>query len=94
MDELEDDLVRRPLKLPPGDYVTVPATQIRLRGFRDDPTVVMIEFHANLSADPNYPLSIAVPIPKLEAAGLLRSLKILQEKGLIPFVPEAIPTKN
>jgi hypothetical protein len=80
-----------------GDYQTPLMQHVRLANHKDDPNVLMIEFLA-ISESPDHSshqLSIAVPIPKLQATGLLRSLKILQERGLlIPFVPEATPTKN
>jgi hypothetical protein len=54
---------------------------IRLANHQGDPNVLMIEFLA-ISESPDHSshqLSIAVPIPKLQASGLLRSLSEIHE---------------
>jgi hypothetical protein len=79
-----------------GAYQTPLMTTVKLAGMAQYPDAVILEFLAT-SESPGTPtrqLSIAVPLPKIQASGLLRSLKMLQERGLIPFVPEANPTQN
>jgi hypothetical protein len=77
-----------------GEYQTPLMHTVTVASAPQVENLLILEFRATLESDLNKKLSIAVPISKIEAAGLLRSLKILQERGLIPFVPEANPTKN
>lgn len=78
-----------------GHYQTPLMTDVMVAGLKEYPDHIVIQFRAKSeSPDQTHELTIAVPIPKFQATGLLRSLKMLQEKGLIPFVPEPTETKN
>ena len=88
------------LNVPPVEDLVLPAMRhVRVSG-GTDPNVIHLEFETSAQGHgPQYPgqsarATIVVPITAVDAAGLLRSLTMLKERGLIPHVPETpVPPK-
>jgi hypothetical protein len=89
-----------PLHLPPTEDLVLPAMKpLRISG-SSDPKVLLLEFETTTQGHgPLFPgqigrATISVPVTTIDTAGLLRSLLILRERGVIPFVPETpVPDK-
>jgi hypothetical protein len=84
------------LNLPPVRDLVLPAMRhTRVSGV-DDPNVLLLEFETTKEGHgPSFPgqpmqATICVPVTVVDAAGLLRSLLMLKQKGLIPHIPEAV----
>lgn len=80
------------LNLAPGSYKTPLMQHSRITG-SEDPNVIQLEFlTGTVHQGQSVQLTIVVPISTLDATGLLRGLRMLQERGLLPSVPEAPTT--
>ena len=85
----------KPLLPPPGSY-KLPKMQFIQFTSSDEPDYVQMIFRTEReNAGQTEQLTIAVPLQVLDAAGMLRSLRILQDQGIVPIVvaPER-PTTN
>ena len=88
------------LNLPPVTHLILPAMRHTRVSGTADPNVLLLEFettspgHGPLFPGQSLQATICVPVTAFDAAGLLRSLLILKQQGLIPHVPEApVPDK-
>ena len=72
----------------PGEYLLPMMRLARVMG-SDRPDVIQLVFETD-AADQGQTktLTISAPISTLDAAGLLRSLRMLQARGLVPIVSE------
>jgi hypothetical protein len=71
-----------------GRYAMPLMQQTRVSG-TEDPGIIRLHFEAGAPGAPaDQTLQLSIPISTLDAAGLLRSLRMLQQKGILPFVTE------
>lgn len=84
--------VYEPLLPPPGNY-RLPTMQLLRCASTDSAEFIQLIFQTDRRGSEGQPelLTISVPLHVLDAAGLLRSLRILQEKGIVPHVAEPSP---
>lgn len=80
---------RKQLMPEPGDYETPLMTEVTVLSLAQDNGALRLEFRTSEERNPAIRMTIQVPIPALEASGILRSLKMLQDAGRIPYVPES-----
>jgi hypothetical protein len=83
-----------PLHLPPVEDLILPSMQHTRISGTNDPGVLLLEFETLQQGHaPQFPgqsarATICVPVKAVDCAGLLRSLLMLRERGLIPLVSE------
>lgn len=80
-----------PIMPAPGTY-KLPLMDLKRLTATDTPGVIQMVFEVERrNADQLERLTIQVPLRALDAAGLLRSIHMLQSQGIVPIVPEADP---
>jgi hypothetical protein len=77
-----------PLMPPPGAH-RLPLMDLLRLSATEDPAVIQLVFQVERANGMEQErLMVSVPLKGHDAAGLLRSLRMLQERGLIPLAAE------